>query len=150
MPSAARRLFSDDGTELFTSDEVGHGALVYISCGENFKNPCRVLRKQSELSRNAMWTMNGVILSQPAQKRKSKYTLSKRFRSQLEQNCRRVLLFRNGKGTDSIEMVANLSKMDEFYQAVTSKLELGSFVRTFYDWEGNEIKDLEQGICTVT
>ena len=39
MPTAARRLFLDDGSEVFTPKEIPRDAEVYISCGEPFKNP---------------------------------------------------------------------------------------------------------------
>ena len=39
LPGAARRVFLDDATEVYTADEIPRDSEVYISCGENFKDP---------------------------------------------------------------------------------------------------------------
>ncbi|XP_038620481.1 doublecortin domain-containing protein 1 [Tachyglossus aculeatus] len=39
LPSAARRLFSEEGTEVFLLKDLQRDALVYVSCGEPWVNP---------------------------------------------------------------------------------------------------------------
>ncbi|XP_043337472.1 doublecortin domain-containing protein 1 [Cervus canadensis] len=39
LPSAARRLFSEKGKEIFTLKELQRDELVYVSCGEHWINP---------------------------------------------------------------------------------------------------------------
>ncbi len=39
LPGAARRVFLDDATEVYTAEEIPRDSEVYISCGENFKDP---------------------------------------------------------------------------------------------------------------
>lgn len=41
LSSAARRVFLDDGTEVFTADEIPRDADIFLSMGEPFKDPFR-------------------------------------------------------------------------------------------------------------
>lgn len=41
LHSAARRMFLDDGTEIFETGEVPRDGEIYVSAGEGFKNPYR-------------------------------------------------------------------------------------------------------------
>ena len=39
LPFAARRIFSHEGAEYRTLDEIQHNQLVFVSCGEFFVDP---------------------------------------------------------------------------------------------------------------
>ena len=47
LPSAGRRVFLDDGTEVFTPREIYRDSEVYISCGEPFKDPLRPVKSKN-------------------------------------------------------------------------------------------------------
>ncbi|ELU06637.1 hypothetical protein CAPTEDRAFT_220130 [Capitella teleta] len=143
LSSAARRIFLDDGTEVFTSKEIPRDSEVFISCGESFKDPFKPVIKQDELSKSTTWTRNGVVWNQDCKKRATKPRLSKRFRNLLEQSKRRVLVFKNGHGSQGNEIVADPDRFEDFLVACTAKLDLGIYARALYDWEGNEINNLQ-------
>jgi hypothetical protein len=46
LPSAGRRIFLDDGTEVFTPKEIPRDAQIYISCGEGFKDPFKPVKSE--------------------------------------------------------------------------------------------------------
>ena len=48
LPSAGRRVFLDDGTEVFTPREIYRDSEVYISCGEPFKDPLKPVKSKSK------------------------------------------------------------------------------------------------------
>ena len=57
--------------------------------------------------------MNGLIWSPDAKKRSTKTVLSKRFRSLIENSRRRVLVFKNGRGTEGTEIVADPERFED-------------------------------------
>ena len=80
MGNAARRLFLKDGSEVFTPRDIPHDADVYISMGENYKDPLRNAKKSTVIQKSMAWTVNGLVWSQTSKKRVTKPQLTKRFR----------------------------------------------------------------------
>ncbi|XP_013404290.1 uncharacterized protein LOC106169385 isoform X2 [Lingula anatina] len=143
LTAAARRVFLDDGIEVFSPREIPRDAEIYISQGEPFKNPFLPLKRNNMMKQGATWTMNGLVLPQEAKPGPTKPNLSKRFRQQLGKKNRRILIFKNGVGHDGgYEIVADMDNTPAFMQACTGKLDLGSHARVLYDWEGKEVTDL--------
>ena len=50
LATAARRIFLDDGTEVFTAKEIQRDSEIFISCGENFKDPSKPVKSKSGAS----------------------------------------------------------------------------------------------------
>eukprot|EP00073_Rattus_norvegicus_P035371 XP_008760304.1 PREDICTED: doublecortin domain-containing protein 5 isoform X1 [Rattus norvegicus] len=48
LPSAARRLFSEKGKELFSLEDLQRDELVYVSCGEHWINPDLSIAQQKK------------------------------------------------------------------------------------------------------
>ncbi|KAI0226643.1 Doublecortin domain-containing protein 1 [Lamellibrachia satsuma] len=141
---AARRIFLPGGNEVFMPQEIPRDAEVYISMGEAFKDPYHYVKKQTKMSRSTSWTMNGLVLAPDTKSRPTRSKLSKRFRQLNEQTRRRVLVYRNGFGSEGFEIVASLDKFEDFLAACTAKLELGTYARMLYDWEGKEVHSLDE------
>ena len=57
--------------------------------------------------------MNGLIWTQDNKKKSTKPHMSKRFRSLIEQSRRRVLVFRNGEGSNGVEIVADPERLED-------------------------------------
>ncbi|XP_052801857.1 doublecortin domain-containing protein 1-like [Mya arenaria] len=144
LPFAARRVFLEDGVEVFTEKDIPLDGEVYISTGENYRDPYASTKRHIILNNGAKWSLTGVILPLEGKKRVSKPRLSKRMKKLSEHKCVRIIVYRNGKSTEPVEVVADLSKMEEFLVACTSKLDLRSHAKILYDWEGNEITHLAE------
>lgn len=144
LPGAGRRIFLEDGAEVFTPKEIPRESEVYISCGEPFKDPFKPVKSQTNMSKSAAWTVNGVTWNQEAKHKTTKIHMSKRFKCLIEQSRRRVLVFKNGTGNRGVEIVADPERFEDFLVACTAKCELGSYARVLYDWEGNAVGDLEE------
>ena len=72
------------------------------------------ITEHSTLTNDCAWTMNGLIWKQEAAKRKSPKTkMSRRFRALIEQSRRRVLVFKNGVGTNGVEIVADPERFED-------------------------------------
>ena len=80
LGSAARRLFLDDGSEVFTPREIPRDADVFISMGEGFKDPFKGAKRSTAIQKNMSWTVNGLVWSQNAKRKTTKPQLTKRFR----------------------------------------------------------------------
>ena len=52
LPHAARRVFLDDGTEIVRPEEIERDSDIYISMGENFKNPFKDVKREWLVCRN--------------------------------------------------------------------------------------------------
>ena len=50
LNGAARRIFLDDGTEIFETDEIPRDGEIYVSNGESFKNPYKTLIRKCRLT----------------------------------------------------------------------------------------------------
>ncbi|KAL4224512.1 doublecortin domain-containing protein [Mactra antiquata] len=142
LPFAARRIFLEDGIEVFHEKDIPMDGEVYISTGENYKDPYAVTKRNIILSNGAKWTLTGVMLPEEGKKKASKPRLSKRMKKLAEVKRVRIIVYRNGKCTEPVEIVADLSKLNEFLVACTGKLDLRSHAKILYDWEGNEITSL--------
>ncbi|XP_061182929.1 doublecortin domain-containing protein 1-like [Saccostrea echinata] len=139
---AARRVFLDNGKEVFDAYEIPPDSEVYISTGDNFKDPYKSVKQNIAITNGAKWTLSGVLLPEEGRKKKTKCRVSKRMRGLLESNRHRIVVYRNGYATEPMEIVADMSNKEEFLIACTAKLGLTTHAKVLYDWEGNEIKDL--------
>ena len=46
LHNAARRVFLEDGTEVFSTEEIHRDADIYVSAGENFKDPYKDIKRK--------------------------------------------------------------------------------------------------------
>ncbi|CAF4414553.1 unnamed protein product, partial [Adineta steineri] len=60
MSSAARRLFDINGQEIYREEDIQSNQEYFASSGENFKNPYKSIKMQTEYGLNSTWTMNGL------------------------------------------------------------------------------------------
>ncbi|XP_064601230.1 doublecortin domain-containing protein 1-like [Liolophura sinensis] len=141
---AARRVFLEDGIEIFTASDIPRGGEIYISTGENYKCPYTTARRNTILKHGAAWTMSGVVLPDYGKKKKTRTCLSKRMRALLDNKKVRVMVFRNGKSTEAVEVVTDLTNMTEFLTGCTQRLDLRSHARILYDWTGTKITELTE------
>lgn len=140
---AARRVFLEEGKEIFEAYEIPPDSEVYVSTGENFKDPYKSVKQTIAITNGAKWTLSGVLLPEEGRKKKTKCKVSKRMRNLLESNRFRIVVYRNGYSTEPLEIVADLSNIEEFLVACTAKLGLTTHAKLLFDWEGKEIKDLK-------
>ncbi|XP_071809280.1 doublecortin domain-containing protein 1-like [Asterias amurensis] len=140
---AARRIFLIDGTEVKFSEEIPKDSEVFISCGEPYKDPFSNVKGDAHKKLYAAWTMNGVVLPTEA-KKKTKSALSKRMRKMLETKMRRVMIFRNGDGTEMVETTASAENFGRFLDDCTVRLGLTSPSRMIFSWTGAEITDINE------
>ncbi|KAK3103714.1 hypothetical protein FSP39_021266 [Pinctada imbricata] len=144
LPFAARRVFLEEGVEIFEAEDIPTDGEVYVSCGEKYRDPYSSIKRNMIISNGAKWTLSGVLLPEEGRKKKTKARMSKRMRALVETNRVRIIVYRNGYATEPLEIVADLKNKDEFLVACTAKLGLTTCAKTFYDWEGNEITDLTE------
>ncbi|XP_070577486.1 doublecortin domain-containing protein 1-like [Ptychodera flava] len=111
LTTAARRIFLSDGVEVLLGSDIERGAEVYISCGENFKDPLGSEKSSAAMKKTASWTVNGVVFEE-TKKKKMKPVLSKRLRKMLAQKNRRVRVFKNVCGQEMAEVVVTMDKFD--------------------------------------
>ncbi|XP_046543933.1 doublecortin domain-containing protein 1-like [Haliotis rubra] len=142
LPFAARRIFLEDGIEVFEAGDILPDSDVYISMGENYKDPHLPTKRNLIQREGAVWTLSGIMLPEEGRKKRTRSCLSRRMKTLIEQKKVRILVYRNGRSKEPMEIVANLSNTEEFLVACTAKLDLRSHARILYDWEGNEITDL--------
>ncbi|XP_022088239.1 uncharacterized protein LOC110977975 [Acanthaster planci] len=138
---AARRIFLSDGTEVKYPEEIPKDSEVFISCGEPYKDPTTNVKGDAHKKLYANWTMNGVVLPVETKKR-TKSALSKRMRKMLESKMRRVMIFRNGDGTEMFETTASAENFGRFLDDCTLRLALTAPARIVYSWTGSEVTDL--------
>lgn len=105
------------------------------------KTHLKIQKKTLQEQKNLTWTLSGITLP-PRDKKKRRSLLSKRLKALTTKKKVRIIVYRNGFSTEHVEIVTDLSKMDEFLVACTEKLNLGSFARILYDWEGQQITNL--------
>ncbi|XP_065070876.1 doublecortin domain-containing protein 1-like [Rhopilema esculentum] len=137
LPSAGRKIFLPDGTEVTFAHQLSKDCAVYISMGEPFKDPYQSLRENERIRLSSSWTISGIMLPEEKTCNK-KASLSKRMKELVESQKYRVLVFKNGDSRDCAEVVCN--RFDEFLDDCTLKLGLNSSARALYDWQGKEIK----------
>nr|XP_022337319.1 uncharacterized protein LOC111133328 isoform X2 [Crassostrea virginica] len=141
---AARRVFLEDGKEISEAYEIPPDSEVYVSAGENFKDPYKSIKQNIAMTNGAKWTLSGVLLPEEGRQKKTKCKVSKRMRNLLESNRYRIVVYRNGYATEPLEIVADLDNVEEFLVACTAKLGLTTHAKLLFDWEGNEVKDLRE------
>ncbi|KAL8603780.1 hypothetical protein ACOMHN_058515 [Nucella lapillus] len=139
---AARRLFLEDGVEVSDGGDIPPHADVYVSMGENYKDPFGSMKQNMIIRQGAKWSLQGIILPEDRKKR-SKHRMSKRLKNLSQVSTMRIIIYKNGKSAEPQEVVTDPHKFDEFLQACTGRLELRNFAKKAYDWEGNEVTDLE-------
>ena len=76
---------------------------------------CRlyVVTDREELRRSASWTLGGIVLPEDRSRGRTKPSLSKRMKSLVESQKRRILVFRNGESSEGVEIVAG--RFDEVW-----------------------------------
>ncbi|CAF0809708.1 unnamed protein product [Rotaria sordida] len=158
MANAARRLFDANGQEIYRIEDIQTNQEYYVSSGENFKDPFKSIRVQTEYSLNSTWTMKG--LQTDAVKPKSfttKTVISKRLDKQIKTSIYLTIL-ENGYGqNDAIcHMLIDTAlkeNFEKFLEECTKKLELTAHARKVFNYRGDEIKSLkiflESNECTI-
>ena len=61
---------------------------------------------REELRRSASWTLSGIVLPEDRSRGRTKPSLSKRMKSLVESQKRRILVFRNSESSEGVEIVA--------------------------------------------
>ncbi|XP_052066407.1 doublecortin domain-containing protein 1-like isoform X1 [Mytilus californianus] len=142
LPFAARRVFLEGGVEIFDAEDIPIDGEVFVSCGENYKDPLASVKRNILISEGAKWTLSGLLLPDEGRVRTRKAKMSKRMKKLIENNRVRIVVYKNGIATEPIECVADQNNMEDFLCACTAKLNLTSYAKILYDWEGNVISDL--------
>ncbi|CAF3012149.1 unnamed protein product [Rotaria sp. Silwood2] len=158
MSSAARRLFDTNGQEIYRVEDIQANQEYYVSGGENFKDPFKSIRVQTEYSLNSTWTMKG--LQTDAVKPKSfttKTVISKRLDKQIKTSIS-LTIIENGFGSNDaiyhmlIDTVLK-ENFEKFLEECTKKLELTAHARKVFNYRGDEMKSLklflESDECTI-
>ena len=47
LPFAARRVFLEGGVEIFDAEDIPLDGAVFVSCGENYKDPLANVKRRS-------------------------------------------------------------------------------------------------------
>ncbi|KAL5017762.1 hypothetical protein ScPMuIL_005155, partial [Solemya velum] len=144
LPFAARRVFLEEGLEVFDAQDISTDGDVYISMGENYKDPYETTKRNLILRNGAKWTLGGLSLPEEGKKKMTKTKLSKRMRALIGKKKVRIIVYKNGNSSEPYEIVADLSNKEEFLVACTGKLGLHCHARILYDWEGLEIDSLAE------
>ncbi|KAJ8344183.1 hypothetical protein SKAU_G00315120 [Synaphobranchus kaupii] len=95
------------------------------------------------LSKEASWTVSGVALHASPGRGSTRPVLSRRLRGlSAAAPALRVLVFRNGAGSEGCEVAAAAGLVEQFLDLCTQKLQLTSTAKLLYDWEGNRVQDI--------
>ncbi|CAI9725876.1 domain-containing 1 [Octopus vulgaris] len=112
LPFAARIIYLEDGTKVYSPEDIPKEAAIYVSMGEAFQNPQNKNKKSLFDQKNLVWTSFGINL--PARKKKKRRNaLSNRMRALTVKKNIRIVVFQNGFGSEAVEIVADANKMDE-------------------------------------
>ncbi|GFR98754.1 doublecortin domain-containing protein 5 [Elysia marginata] len=142
LPFAGRRVFLEDGVEVFQEKDIPPDGDIYISMGEKFKDPFRSTKRNMIVRNSSVWTLTGIILPEKGRKKGVRTRMSSRMRALCENKKVRIMVYKNGCSTEPCEVVADLKNMECFLMCSTSKLGLRTHARIAYDWNGTEISDL--------
>ncbi|XP_059150633.1 doublecortin domain-containing protein 1-like [Physella acuta] len=142
LPFAARRVFLEEGVEVFSGQDIPQYQDVYISMGENFKDPYHTAQRNVIIRNKSVWSLGGVILPEQRHTKGRRTLMSKRMRTLCENKKVRIIIYKNGSSTDPAEVVADLKNMTDFLNNCTGKLNLRNHAKLVYDWNGQEILDL--------
>ncbi|XP_071955234.1 doublecortin domain-containing protein 1-like [Antedon mediterranea] len=142
--SAARKVFLADGSEVRDGKMITRDAEVYISCGEQFKDPYASVTGDVHRKIHTAWTVNGVVIPPEDRKKNTKATLSKRMRKMLTSKTRRIIVFKNGDGSETFEALATPDKFEKFLDVCTIRLGITSPAKIVFSWEGKVIEDINQ------
>ncbi|XP_074660217.1 doublecortin domain-containing protein 1-like isoform X2 [Tubulanus polymorphus] len=144
LPQAARRIYLESGQLVTCDSDIPKDADVYISMGEKFKNPLANAVQNAQMKSGVTWTMNGLVLPDEGKKKTTKPHLTKRFNSSIEKKTVRIMVYKNGKATNGLEVIADPKNWLGFLDLATCKLDMGSPAKMAYDWEGNEVQSVDQ------
>ncbi|MGH0133233.1 UNVERIFIED_CONTAM: hypothetical protein FKN15_005610 [Acipenser sinensis] len=75
-----------------------------------------LFRNHLTLSKEANWTVNGVVLPADAKRGTTKPNLSLRMRKLSEKTTVRILVFKNGAGQDGCEVIAAVDQTEKVYE----------------------------------
>nr|XP_039274440.1 doublecortin domain-containing protein 1-like [Styela clava] len=143
LNTAARRVYLDNGAEAFRAKDIPYNADVFISCGEQFKDPKKVLNNSGSLIASNSWTMKGVVLD--GERRPVRRTMTNRLRRLAGKKSSRILVFLNGDGANGHDVIHLTSDgYNRLLDQSTSKLKMTSAARTTYGWDGKEVSNLEE------
>ncbi|RXM31732.1 Doublecortin domain-containing protein 5 [Acipenser ruthenus] len=123
LNTAARRVFLLSGEEAHEPKDIPHDAEVYISTGEPFVDPFKKIKDHLTLSKEANWTVNGVVLPADAKRGTTKPSLSLRMRKLSEKTTVRILVFKNGAGQDGCEVIAAVDQTEKLDYALDNNTE---------------------------
>ncbi|CAF1169688.1 unnamed protein product [Adineta ricciae] len=148
MASAARRLFDANGQEIYRSEDVHSNQEYFVSSGENFKDPYRSIKVQTEYSLNSTWTMRG--LQTDTTKPKSFTTtaaISKRLDKQIKTSIN-LMIFENGLGHDTNAyhiLIDSLVRdnLEKFLDYSTQRLQMTGHGRKAFTYRGDPIRSLK-------
>ncbi|CAM4769077.1 unnamed protein product [Rotaria magnacalcarata] len=153
ISSAARRLFDANGQEVYRVEDIQPNQEYYASTGENFKDPYKAIRIQSEYSLNSTWTVKGLHTdSNKPESFKTKTMISKRLDKQIKKSiC--LTIIENGFGhNDAVYQIlidtVLKDNFEKFLDDCTKKIELTAHARKVYNYRGDEIKSLRMFLDT--
>nr|XP_026693743.1 uncharacterized protein LOC104266468 isoform X1 [Ciona intestinalis] len=139
---AARRVFLVDGREVFRPRDIPKDADVFISKGEPFRDPFKAIKNSRSLHSASTCSMKGGGLPY---RRKVKPPGSKRLHELVGKHTQRVIIFRNGNGSESHEVVMDPQDgSSRFLDDCTQRLQLTSAARVLYEWSGESLSCFQQ------
>ncbi|PAA86418.1 hypothetical protein BOX15_Mlig027318g1 [Macrostomum lignano] len=142
LPSSARKLFLSSGAEVTKDSILPRGIDVFASMGEPFKDPLKMFEKKLSIKADMQWTLTGLNLPSGREKETTKPLIGS---TRLEGNRaakRRILAFPNGKGIKGVEVMADMTNMEDFLQSCTFKLKSGQPFRRVLLLDGQEVTNL--------
>ncbi|GFN87696.1 synembryn-a [Plakobranchus ocellatus] len=142
LPFAGRRVFLEDGAEVFQGKDIPPDSDIYISMGEKFRDPFSSTKRTMIVRNSSVWTLTGIILPEKGRKKGVRTKMSSRMRALCENKKVRIMVYKNGCSTEPCEVVADLKNLECFLMCCTAKLGLTTHARIAYDWNGTEISDL--------
>ncbi|CAF3985284.1 unnamed protein product [Adineta steineri] len=148
MSSAARRLFDINGQEIYREEDIQSNQEYFASSGENFKNPYKSIKMQTEYGLNSTWTMNG--LQTDTTKPKSfttTVTISERLQSQIKTSIN-LTIFENGFGHDTVGYhllidAALKDNLEKFLDYCTQRIQLTGHAKRAFTFRGDPIRSLK-------
>ncbi|PAA59223.1 hypothetical protein BOX15_Mlig002406g1 [Macrostomum lignano] len=148
LSSAARKLFLSSGKEVPRTATIPRGTEIYVSVGEAFKDPAKLLEKRLNLGADVQWTLNGINLPSDREREATRPVSTPRGLSE-QATRRRILIFPNGKGINGIEILANVSNLDELKYNCTLKFNFGQHIKRILLNDGVEVENIEADIPEI-
>ncbi|KAK6972855.1 doublecortin domain-containing protein 1 [Biomphalaria glabrata] len=146
LPFAARRVFLENGREIFTANDFfeSEAENIFVSMGESFKNPDLSTKKNMDIKNCSVWTLAGITMSEKVKNKGTKAKMTKRLKTLYKNNKIRIIIYVNGSSTDANEVIADVDNFNGFLVACTAKLNLSRHAKIVYDWNGKQITNLSE------